>query len=167
MTPRARFIIGAAALLATATSAADSAWTLAIDEDSYDGRQLLSQPSRDSIPDEYASKEVTPVLAFSCAGDGVALRIDWGRFISSFNTEAGFSVDGGDATWLKLGVDSSNKLTLADANETSRLIENLGDGGDILSVEIAPYSEPSVSVRFDLADLPERLAELRLTCGSP
>lgn len=164
MTLKMTVLSGVAALCAAGPgAAADSRWALSVDEESYDGRQLLSQAALDSIPDEYATKEVTPVLSFFCADDAVAMRIDWRRFISSFSTEAGFSIDGGDATWLKLGVDSSNKVTLADAPATSSLIESIGDGS-VLRVEIAPYSEPSVFVSFELETLPTKLAELRETC---
>ena len=164
MTLKTTLVSCIAALLAATPSAAEnSRWALTVDEDSYDGRQLLSQTSLDSIPDEYASKDVTPVLSFFCSDDAVAMRIDWRRFISSFSTEAGFSVDGRDATWLKLGVDASNKMTLANAADTSSLLESIGDGSE-LKVEIAPYSEPPVSVSFDLATLPAKLKELRKTC---
>ena len=137
--------------LAPATALAESAWTV-------DGG-TLSQVSKDAILDEYATKEVHPRLEFVCEWGETTFRIDWGRFISSFSTEVGFGVDGGEATWIKLSVDSSNKRTIGKASDAARLIELIG-GGETLNVEVAPYSEPSVSVSFDLDSFAESLSEL-------
>ncbi len=156
-------------LLAITTSAATLAaddWTLGVDDSGYDSQQMVSQASSVAIADEYATKEVNPVLSFRCTagGDGtITARIDWQRFISSFSTEAGFSVDDGKASWLKLAVDSSNKQTLADASNTASLLSLL-EGGKQLTVEIAPYSEPSVFVRFDIENFAAAFARLQETC---
>lgn len=159
-----RTAICVAAFVTSASWAdADGTWTLEADPDSYDGRMLLTQTSADSISDEYGAKEVNPVLAFACSDGAVAMQINWQRFISSFKTEAGFKIDDGDANWLKLDVDSSNKITLANADSTKELIDNLGDGST-LHVEIAPYSEPSVFVSFDIATLTAELERLKETC---
>lgn len=151
-------------LLAAAAPAA-AEWTLAEDAGSYAGRQLLSQASADRIADEYASKEVAPVISFFCAdgADTIAMQIDWRRFISSFKTEAGFKIDDGSAEWFKLDIDSSNKITTATPADTAALIE-MSHAGSVLQVEIAPYSEPSVFVTFDVATLAEQLSRLRDTC---
>lgn len=153
----ARRILIALASLAIAPAAfGESAWVL-------DG-DTLSQTSSDTIKDEYATKDVHPKLEFVCEWGEMTFRIDWGRFISSFNTEVGFSVDGGSATWLKLSVDSSNKMTLGNTGNTRKLIELLGDG-DALNVEVAPYSEPAVNVNFDLAHFADGLGELKGGCA--
>lgn len=152
-----------AALVVGPASLADDKWKLTPDPNSYDDSMLLSQASADSILDEYGTKDVHPVLSFSCADGGIAMQIDWLRFISSFKTEAGFKIDDGDATWLKLDVDSSNKITSAGAAGASPLIDAMS-GGSTLQVEIAPYSEPSVFVRFDITSFEAALAELRDTC---
>ena len=74
-------------------------WTLEVGEDpsSYEVVASLQQPAANTIKDEYATKDVTPQLSLRCApGDPtVTARIDWQRFISSFNIEVGFKVDGG------------------------------------------------------------------------
>lgn len=159
----------AGVMLATAVlgKAADEHWTPGIDESvSHETVRTLSQESADAIPDEYAVREVHPVLEFRCSPrTGLRFRIDWRRFISSFNTEVGFRVDGGSATWLKLGVDASNRITLAkSAEDTATLIENLA-GGKSLNVEVAPYSEPSVSVDFDVSTLGNAMEKLGASCN--
>ena len=145
----------------------DDHWsiTLAAKSD-FEVAVAITQGSKDAIADESASGEVHPVLDFRCParGDGtVTFQIDWRRFISSFNTEVGFRVDGGKTSWIKLGVDSSNKITLGKAADTAKLIDMLA-GGKTLNVEVAPYSEPSVFVNFDVSTLPAALETLRDTC---
>ena len=165
---------GTAALLALSMISCATAgetgsrWELGIDESiTWETVHVLSQPSTDSIPDEYATKDVTPVLSFRCteSGDGsIGMQIDWQRFISSFNTEAGFQVDEGKRQWIKLGVDDSNRITLArSTSDVGALIEQLS-AGDNLSVEIAPYSEPSVFVSYDLAGFSDAVQALASGC---
>ena len=151
MPARRILIVLASVTLAPAAALAESAWVA-------DG-STLSQVSQDAIQDEYATKEVHPRLEFACEWGEMTFRIDWGRFISSFATEVGFGVDGGEATWIKLSVDSSNKMTIGKASDAVRLIKLIGDG-ETLSVEVAPYSEPSVSVSFDLESFAESLDAL-------
>lgn len=145
-----------------------SRWLLSVDDTiSYETVRVLSQASTGTIADEYGSKAVRPVLEFRCTegGDGtLAMRIDWQRFISSFSTEAGFQVDGGARNWIKLGVDDSNRVTLSrSAADVDSVVAAL-TAGDTLSVEIAPYSEPSVFVDFPLAGFDASLAELNAYC---
>ncbi len=154
---------------AVAEEAPQSAWTEGIDEDiSYETVRVLAQTSADSISDEYGSKEVSPIIQFRCTegGDGnVSMQIAWQRFISSFNTEAGFQVDDGKRNWIKLGVDDSNTVTRSrSASDVTSLIESLSTGST-LSVEIEPYSEPSVTVSFDLTGFAEGIEALRTNCG--
>ena len=90
-------------------------WSITVGEDpsSYEVMAALQQDSANTIKDEYATKDVTPRLAFRCApgNQEISVQIDWQRFISSFNTEVGFKVDGGKTLWQKWGVDRSNKIT--------------------------------------------------------
>ena len=132
----------------------------------YEAVVSLVQESADAIPDENGAGEFHPVLSFRCAagGDGaLTFQIDWRRFISSFNTEVGFRVDGGRASWLKLGVDSTNKITVAKAADTAKLIDEIS-GGSTLNVEVAPYSEPSVFVNFDVSTFTAALQQLKDDC---
>jgi type VI secretion system protein VasI len=144
-------------------------WTLAIGEDpsSYEVVASLQQDAANTIKDEYATKDVTPVLSLRCApGDpAVTARIDWQRFISSFNTEVGFKVDGGKTLWIKWGVDRSNKITLSkSADDSKALLAHLADGKS-LQVEVTPYSESPVTVEFDLAGLAQGLEQLHKECS--
>lgn len=159
--------IAAPALAGGDDTTLDDHWSLTLAAKSdFEVAVAITQESNDAIADESASGDVHPVLDFRCParGDGtVTFQIDWHRFISSFNTEVGFRVDGGKATWIKLGVDSSNKITLGKAADTAKLIDKLA-GGKTLNVEVAPYSEPSVFVNFDVSTLPAALDTLRDTC---
>jgi len=163
-------VVAACFVIALGISEAnDNSWSLETveDTDTFESIISLLQESADSILDEVGKVEIHPVFEFRCAAGSdtaVAFRIDWRRFISSFNTEVGFRVDGGKALWLKLGVDRSNKVTLSKSGaDVGKLISRLSDG-DIVEVEVAPYSEPSVFVRFDLSSFGDGLSELKETC---
>ena len=84
-------------LLPAGIAFADGNWEVAVGEDSSSFQTVasLQQDSANTIKDEYATKDVTPQLTFRCApGDpAITARIDWRRFVSSFNTEVGFKVD--------------------------------------------------------------------------
>ena len=160
------------ALLALASTAAaenvDEPWSLTLAGVSdFEAAITLQQQSADTIADEYGTKEVHPVLTLSCAarGDGtIAVRVDWQRFVSSFNTEVGFRVDDDKMQWLKMGVDDSNKITTArSAAAAADVIERMRTGKR-LTVEVAPYSEPSVSVTFDVSTFAEAFAKFEDSC---
>lgn len=145
-----------------------SSWTLGTDDAiTWETVHVLSRSSSDSIADEYATKEVSPVLSFRCTGGGdgsLSMQIDWQRFISSFNTEAGFRVDDGTRDWIKMSVDDSNKVTLSRSSEdVVRLMDSMSEGSS-LNVEIVPYSESAVSVTFPLGDFPDAIDGLRQAC---
>ena len=124
----------------------------------------ISQYAANTIKDESWSKDVTPRMQFACGGGGVVASIDWQRFISSFNTEVGFKVDGGKFTWLKWKVDSSERVTVSpSASDTQKLLDAIGGGSELL-VEVTPYSESPVTVTFDLQGLGDSLEQLRATC---
>ena len=165
----AAFAAVALAGCAVAEEAPESAWTQGIDEDiSYETVRVLAQASADSISDEYGNKQVNPVIQFRCTegGDGnVSMQIAWQRFISSFNTEAGFQVDDGKRSWIKLGVDDSNTVTRSrSASDVATLIDALSTGST-LSIEIEPYSEPAVMVGFELTGFAEGIEALRSDCS--
>ena len=147
----------------------EGSWVLTVGEDpsSYEVVASLQQGSANTIKDEYATKDVVPQLMLRCApGDPmITARIDWQRFISSFNTEVGFKVDDGKTLGLKWGVDRSNKITLSpSADDSSKLIEHLKEGKS-LQVEVAPYSEPPVTVDYDLTGLARGLEALLKECA--
>ncbi|MDZ7643051.1 MAG: hypothetical protein U5K76_01705 [Woeseiaceae bacterium] len=150
-----------------ASLAAD--WTLETIQDpaTYQALAVLHQESAGTIGDEYGKKAVRPRLEFRCApgsGEQVAVRIDWRRFISSFNTEVTFAADDAEPLTLSLGVDRSNRITATRKDgDDAALIEYLS-GADALTVTVTPYSDVPVSVDYDLAALTGRLAELRDAC---
>lgn len=145
-----------------------SSWGLGIDEEiTWETVQVLTQTSTMTVLDESGNNEVSPVLAFRCTeGSGeISMRIDWQRFISSFNTEAGFQVDEGSRNWIKLGMEGDDKVTRSrSASDVTSLIDAMSNG-DALSVEIEPYSEPSIFAEFDLAGFAENIAALQAACG--
>ena len=160
----------AALLLAGCAVAEESAsnWTMETDpEVTWEVVHVLSQTSTLAVLDE-SGNEVSPVIAFRCtegAGE-VSMQIDWQRFISSFNTEAGFQIDDGSRNWIKLGVDGTNKITLSrSASDVTELLEGMS-GGTTLSVETEPYSEPSIFAEFDLAGFADSAASLKEACGA-
>lgn len=145
-----------------------AAWNLGVDEEiTWETVHVLAQTSTMTVLDESGSSEVAPMLAFRCTeGSGeVSMRINWQRFISSFNTEAGFQVDEGSRNWLKLGMEGDDKVTRSrSAADVTSLIDAMS-GGEVLNVEIAPYSEPSIFAEFDLAGFTDSMAALNAACG--
>ena len=162
------FLLAGPGLAFAQTTDLEGSWVLTLGEDpsSYEVVALLQQDSANTIKDEYATKDVVPQLMLRCApGDPtITARIDWQRFISSFNTEVGFKVDDGKTLWLKWGVDRSNKITLSRSADDSRnLVEHLKEGAS-LKVEVAPYSEPPVTVDYDLTSFAKGLEALLKEC---
>jgi type VI secretion system protein VasI len=156
---------------ATFAQSADFAgrWTLTVGEDpsSYEVVASLQQDSANTIKDEYATRDVVPRLSLRCVPGNpqVTARIDWQRFISSFNTEVGFKVDDGKTLWLKWGVDRTNKITASkSADDSMTFMEHLADGRK-LQVEVTPYAESPVTVEFDLTGLASGLEGLHEECA--
>jgi len=161
-------LAGTAATFAQSTDI-EGRWTLTVGEDpsSYEVVASLQQDSANTIKDEYATRDVVPRLSLRCAPGNpqVTARIDWQRFISSFNTEVGFKVDGGKTLWLKWGVDRTNKITTSkSADDSMTLVEHLADGRK-LRVEVTPYSESPVTVDFDLTGFASGLEGLLKECA--
>ena len=144
-------------------------WDILVGEDSttYKTIASLQQDSLTSIKDEYAKQDLRPQLQFRCTpGDpAITARIDWQRFISSFNIELGFKVDGGRFTWLKWKVDPSNKVTFSPSAAVSQKLIDLALGGEKLLVEVTPYSRSPVTVEYSLVEFSAVLAELRKRCS--
>jgi len=152
-----------------AAVSADEFWSLesSVDESNGEAVTSLQQKSNDSIRDESGKNDVYPVLKFQCvpgSDPNIRFRIDWRRFISSFNTEVGFRVDGGKALWLKLGVDQTNKITLSKSStDVNKLVQLFGDATTV-ELEVAPYSEPSVFVRFDISSFNSAVGTMNERC---
>ena len=148
----------------------DDYWSLVNDEDTSSGQIILSlqQESADTILGEDGKTGVRPVLEIQCTpkvANSTNFRIDWRRFISSFNTEAGFRVDGGKASWIKLGVDRSNKITLSrSAADVDKIIVKIANA-EKLEIEIAPYSEAPVFAGFDVSTFTSAMARLLDACN--
>ena len=167
---RPAMLLATIAICGIAAAHHDSSWPLQTgnDAESYEAVATVSQLSQASILDEHATIEVYPRLIFHCSpgqGDRVHAKIDWQRFISSFNTDLSFQVDSEKRLWLKFGVDSSNKITLAKSGEdSSSLIEYVANAS-ILTVGVTPYSESAVSVTYDLSGFSEAIEALRSKCA--
>jgi len=172
MLTRTRFTATASLLLGLIfgpLAAADEIWTLASQQDENSGEATIAlwQESNDSIPAASGKKNVKPVLEFRCvvgSSEAIQFRVDWQRFISSFNTEVGFRVEGGKTLWLKLGVDPSNEITLSrSAADVEKLIEKFSVG-ETIELDIAPYSEAAVLVHFDISTFKSAMESLKQAC---
>jgi hypothetical protein len=173
MNRHTRILVSSGLLLAASVCNAQTTelggkWVLAVGEDaaSYEVVASLQQESANTIKDEYATKDINPQLAFRCAPGNpeISVRIDWRRFISSFNTEVGFQADDGKTLWQKWGVDQTNKITLSKSAADSQSLVDYLSGGHNLQVEVSPYSEPPVTVDYDLAGLSAALEALQAEC---
>ena len=156
-------------LVFAAAEEATGNWTLTVGEDTatYETVATLRQDSLATIKDESAKQDLSPQLQFLCTPGNPAItaRIDWQRFISSFNIELGFKVDGGRFTWLKWKVDQSNKVTLSPSEDDSKKLIDLVLAGEKLLVEVTPYSQSPVTVEYDLAEFSVALAKLKDSCS--
>lgn len=154
------------ACLPLALFAEDAGWTLETREAPGGGEfaAVLVQVSNDAITDEYGSQQVNPEMQFHCSDGDVVAQIDWRRFISSFNTELGFKADDGRNKWHKWKVDRTNRVTISPtADDTAAIIEKML-AGTLLTVDVTPYSEAPVQVRFDLAGFAKAIDTLRANC---
>lgn len=144
-------------------------WSLEsfVDDNSGETIAWLRQQSADSIPAESGTETVYPVMGFQCSPGtepNIRLRIDWRRFIASFNTEVGFRVDGGKPLWLKLGVDPKNTVTMSKSSaDVRKLLQQLSNAATV-ELEVAPYSEPSVFVNFDISTFGSAFTVFRESC---
>ncbi len=142
-------------------------WFFTKGESNPDTVAQISQKSNTSIINESASDEVFPNLTFYCTKNNPdpVFQINWKRFISSFNkTEIGLQVDKEKMTWIKFNVDKTGKITRQDSLSQSQLLINRLLGKTALKVEVEPYSEPAVSVEFNLQDFVAYIEKLRDSC---
>ncbi len=127
--------------------------------------EMIYQDAGNTIKDESYANDVLPRMEFRCETGGVAARIDWRRFISSFSTEVGFKVDGGKFTWLKWKVDGSEKVTLSPSADDTVALINLMKSGESLLVDITPYSEGPMTVTYALTGFAEAIDGLKAACN--
>ena len=162
----------AAILLLAATAAAEpiaSNWSIDVarDEKTWENVATLAFESNNEIADEYAAKKVHPQLAFLCKPgvDGtITVRLDWRRFISSFNTEVGFKADDRELLLVNWGVDKSNRVTQPrSASDSKELIAYIA-GANNVQVEVIPYSASLITAQFDISGINEALQELTAKC---
>ena len=142
-------------------------WSFVEDESNPDYMTQISQTSITSITNESTFEEVFPNLTFYCTKNNPdpVFQINWKRFISSFNkTEIGFQVDKEKMTWIKFNVDKTGNITRQDSLSQSQLLINRLLGKTALKVEVEPYSEPAVSVEFNLQDFVVYIEKLRNSC---
>lgn len=146
------------------------AWSIETGRDAatYRNVAFLHQVSAEPIDDEYATKTVSPRLELRCepgSPDAVSVRIDWMRFISSFNTDIRFAADDAEALTVSFGVDRSNKITSTrEASDDERLIDYF-EGREALNVRVTPYSGSPLSIAYDLGGFDEALTQLRAACS--
>ncbi|MEC9415015.1 MAG: hypothetical protein VYC67_00300 [Pseudomonadota bacterium] len=144
-------------------------WFFTEGESNPDTVAQISQKSNTSIINESASDEVFPNLTFYCTkkNPNLLLQINWKRFISSFRkTEVGLQVDNEKMTWIKFNVDKTGKTTRQDSVSESQLLINKLLGQALLRVEVEPYSEPAVSVEFNLQNFEIYIEKLRDACST-
>lgn len=163
----------AALLLLAATAAAEpvaSNWSIDVarDEKTWENVATLAFESNNEIADEYAAKMVHPQLAFLCkpGGDGaISVRLDWRRFISSFNTEVGFKADDRELLLVNWGVDKSNRVTQPrSAGDSEELIAYLA-GAAHVQVEVIPYSASLITAQFNISGIDQALQQLAAKCN--
>lgn len=159
-------------LLLAATAVAEpiaSNWSIDVarDEKTWENVATLAFESSTEIADEYAAKMVHPQLAFLCkpGGDGtISVRLDWRRFISSFNTEVGFKADDRELLLVNWGVDKSNRVTQPrSASDGQELIAYLA-GANSVQVEVIPYSASLITAQFGISGINEALQQLAAKC---
>jgi hypothetical protein len=145
-------------------------WSLEVgrDEQTWENVATLGFESVNEIADEYATKKVHPQLAFLCkpGGDGtISVRLDWRRYISSFNTEVGFKADDRELLLVNWGVDKSKQITLPrSASDSQELITYLA-GAASVQVEVIPYSASLITVQFNVSGIDEALQALAAKCS--
>ncbi len=144
-------------------------WSLEVGRDAqtWENVATLGFESVNDIADEYATKKVHPQLAFLCkpGGDGtISVRLDWRRYISSFNTEVGFKADDRELLLVNWGVDKSKQITLPrSASDSQELISYLAGAAGV-QVEVIPYSASLITVQFNISGINEALKALGAKC---
>ena len=123
--------------------------------------------SKTPIKNYKNSEKIYPELRFFCEKDNpeISMQINWKRFISSFrNTEIGIKTGKNQINWTKFNIDKSGEITyLKSSRKLNNLIDNLNNKKR-LTIEAEPYSEPSITVDFDITELKKYLNELSNLC---
>ena len=144
-------------------------WSVSINESNlYDGKSIsLSKISSNSVRNESDSKDVYPSIDFYCQNNNpeIFLKIDWKRFVSSFNkSEIGITIDNARTEWISVKIDKKNEITrLTSTKDTQKIINKLSTATS-LRVEVEPYSEPVIFSEYNLADFPSKLNEFIQIC---
>lgn len=159
-------VCGVALLAAGAVVADEGGWTLGVDEDAWPEALVLARPAGETVRDENGTEDVRPVLELRCTPPGgpLELGVDWGRFISSFGTEIGVSVDGGEQAWFDVRVDESNRVTRTDRPADVEAIMAMLEAGDTLAVEVPPYAGAPITVTFGLDGYAAAAREFEARC---
>ena len=144
-------------------------WSLEVGRDAqtWENVATLGFESATEIADENATRKVHPQLAFVCkpGGDGtISVRLDWRRYISSFNTEVGFKADDRELLLVNWGVDKSKQVTLPrSASDSQELITYLA-GAASVQVEVIPYSASLITAQFNISGIDDALQALSAKC---
>jgi hypothetical protein len=154
---------------ATTGRAADN-WSFEAgrDPDNWHKVSILSVESINEIADEYATKMLRPQLSFRCepgADGATSVRVDWRRFISSFNTEVSFKADDKDLLLLNWGVDKTNKITMPRAARDGQDLLDYLEGASRLQIEVIPYAGSLIAVTFDISGIDDALRTLASECS--
>jgi hypothetical protein len=144
-------------------------WSLEVGRDAqtWENVATLGFESVNEIADEYAARKVHPLLAFQCkpGGDGtISARLDWRRYISSFNTEVGFKADDRELLLVNWGVDKSKQITLPRSASDSQELMTYLAGATSVQVEVIPYSASLITAQFNISGIDRALQELTAKC---
>ena len=93
------------------------------------------------------------------------MRLDWRRFISSFNTEVGFKADERELLLVNWGVDKSNRVTQPRSTSDSQELIAYLAGANSVQVEVIPYSASLITAQFDISGINEALQQLAAKCN--
>lgn len=159
-------VCGIALLAAAAVVADEGGWTLGVDEDAWPEAVVLARSAGETVRNENGTKDVRPVLELRCTppGGSPELSVDWGRFISSFGTEIGLSVDGGEQAWFDVKVDDSNRITRTDRPADVEAMLAMLEAGDTLAIEVPPYAGEPITVTFGIDGYAAAAAEFEARC---
>jgi len=166
-----RLLTGIVLLLAAAaTQALPDNWSLSVGRDpiSWENTVTLSVQSAGEITNENGSAQVRPQLEFRCkpGGDGtISARVNWQRYISSFNTEVGFKADDRQLLLVNWGVDKSKKITQPRSASDSAELNAYIAGASNQQVQDIPYSEKLNSIEYDISGIDEALKALTAQCA--
>ena len=151
------------------TFSQENGWMVNLDIADTDVLAEIITTSKISISNYSNPEKIYPELSFFCEKNNseISLKINWKRFISSFrNTEIGIKADNNEINWMKFNLDKSGEITyLKSSKKLNNLIDNLSNK-KLLILEAEPYSEPSITIDFDITELKKYLKELNNLCNN-